>query len=255
MHRIYHNATRVVIWLGDSSDTSGYGLALIRQALGIHKKTLQPTPDSIFHPDVSKEQRSSDEIALMEIFGRPWWKRVWVIQEAAYARSSIFMCGQDLLDISWNDLLWAHRKIEGSVSAPCKLSIDCLMIFNVTMTRLIIASKDWKSSPMEVLGFPLIMLKMSRNFLAKDHRDHIFAMLNMGGANESSSSGRKLIPVDYNMDTATVFINTAIALTGLKEVHLDVLSSVEFRTDEMNFPCHSAADPKTWARRVRMFRS
>ncbi|KAK3354083.1 heterokaryon incompatibility protein-domain-containing protein, partial [Lasiosphaeria hispida] len=80
MAKIYASANRVIVWLGEaSSDTDGAFEALCKYA--------------------TKEQISSSTprpvLALLE---RPWFRRIWVLQEVAVARQILIKCGPDEVD-------------------------------------------------------------------------------------------------------------------------------------------------------------
>lgn len=86
MRNIYANCTNVVIWLGDGDENS-------REVF----RSL--------HKDASKQSRS-----LIELFRRPWFKRVWVVQELAYAPKAVIMCGHD--EIDWHQLSQAASSLK-----------------------------------------------------------------------------------------------------------------------------------------------
>ncbi|KAK5659169.1 hypothetical protein OQA88_1259 [Cercophora sp. LCS_1] len=80
MAKIYASANRVIVWLGEaSSDTDGAFEALCKSAA---KEKISPsTPQPI--------------LALLE---RPWFRRIWVLQEVAVARQILIKCGLDEMD-------------------------------------------------------------------------------------------------------------------------------------------------------------
>ncbi|KAF2677164.1 HET-domain-containing protein [Lentithecium fluviatile CBS 122367] len=258
MHRIYHLAHRVVIWLGDSIDASGRALDLFRQIailLNIDRNAYSDWHD-IF-PCSSQERKASDEAAMAGIFSRPWWTRVWVIQEAAYTHELVFMCRKTTLDITWVHLAEVHDWIGRNVSENYRLGIRGAekMIFSVyTALEDIRRAEDFDTKALEYGNEVLDLLGHTRNLLATDPRDYVFAILNLDGP-PGPCAGRRLIPVSYEMDTASVFTSAARAIINLPSYrdsnpHLDILCSVEIRTDEADFQCHPAVNPLVWAGRV-----
>ena len=91
MAEIYGNATRVCIWLGDSTSTSQVALRYIKKEV----LQLQNFDDLCESPEASSKWR-----ALLELMQRPWFSRRWVVQEIALARRAVIYCGTD--KISWN---------------------------------------------------------------------------------------------------------------------------------------------------------
>ena len=65
-----------------------------------------------------------DEIVLASLFERLWWRWVWVIQEAVFARSAVIICGGDTLEISWTDLRSAFNLISSAVSELYKVTFS-----------------------------------------------------------------------------------------------------------------------------------
>ncbi|TGO33472.1 hypothetical protein BHYA_0244g00090 [Botrytis hyacinthi] len=75
--KIYSKASQVVIWLGEEADNSDRALEEIVIA-------------------ASKSEISSNEttrMAVIALVQRPWFRRIWVLQEVAAARHILIMCG------------------------------------------------------------------------------------------------------------------------------------------------------------------
>ncbi|KAF2006132.1 HET-domain-containing protein, partial [Amniculicola lignicola CBS 123094] len=64
MRRIYSDATRVFVWLGNANSTTALAFRLIEDTI------LDQIDKSIW-----------DENAVVELLSRPYWSRVWIIQE------------------------------------------------------------------------------------------------------------------------------------------------------------------------------
>ena len=89
MRSIYYRARRVMIWLGEADDTSDAAI------------------DYILY-----EEHEDDILPLyvMDLFSRPWWSRVWVVQEAATARCEpILRCGDR--EFPWSCLRRLQTKV------------------------------------------------------------------------------------------------------------------------------------------------
>ncbi|KAK0617728.1 heterokaryon incompatibility protein-domain-containing protein [Immersiella caudata] len=80
MATIYASANRVVVWLGEASkDADGAFQVLCESAT--KEQTSPSTPQPV--------------LALLK---RPWFRRIWVLQEVAVARQVLIKCGPDELD-------------------------------------------------------------------------------------------------------------------------------------------------------------
>lgn len=109
---IYRLASRVVVWLGPASPTSGAALTLLtdlgRQIVTTRDDSLRMTPEATlsFFP-LSEltvlDHPSATWHALSDLFQRPWFERLWVVQEIQLSRTAIVYCGADT--VPWS-LLW-----------------------------------------------------------------------------------------------------------------------------------------------------
>lgn len=103
MDQIYRHASRVIIWLGTSTAITDLCMRSMREF-------QQFMPETKLTPSCQNWQERQEMRALSEtwrsfgpvgykptfetILGRPWFRRVWIIQEVANARAAIIYCGQ-----------------------------------------------------------------------------------------------------------------------------------------------------------------
>jgi len=93
MTMIYSNAQRVIVWLGTATDGSnlaldnlkslGNTLAGFTRTVGAHEFDalgLPPLDDLIWS-------------GITEILSRPWFRRLWVVQEVVLAKDIVLMAG------------------------------------------------------------------------------------------------------------------------------------------------------------------
>ncbi|RYP64101.1 hypothetical protein DL771_008920 [Monosporascus sp. 5C6A] len=84
MAKIYANAYRVIVWLGEAASDSDQAFEALRKA--------------------AKEQRAPSIIdkptqqAILALLERPWFQRIWVLQEVAAARYVLIKCGSSAVD-------------------------------------------------------------------------------------------------------------------------------------------------------------
>lgn len=98
MGHIYRNAHRVVIWLGKRNEYTDYAINVAKaDTTAMHLrwsvKTKQYEDDP--HLDLqSSKQGEAFAKGLEDLLLRPWWTRVWVVQEVAMAYSDpLITCG------------------------------------------------------------------------------------------------------------------------------------------------------------------
>jgi hypothetical protein len=147
MGSIFRDAQHVLVWLGEAADDSESCLASIGNDL---------EPSNI---DVHEAK------AINHLFERPWFTRVWVLQEVAVAKDVRVVCGNAV--VAWDSLaafitrMWASP-VQGVVSD----------VYNCN--DIITLRKDYIKTG-SVNAFHALAL--SRTFEATDLRDKVYALL------------------------------------------------------------------------------
>lgn len=91
MKRIYQKAKNVLVYLGESSDDIDVALS---DSMASQLRLVMPRTIS---PDFNAKRAK----ALMTLFYRPYWRRVWIIQEILSASNLEILCGT-------NSIPWLH---------------------------------------------------------------------------------------------------------------------------------------------------
>jgi hypothetical protein len=86
MRMIYESAEPVIAWIGESKENSDLAMAFIANFTGSES-------DMDYMRQNVREQASETWVALSNLWSRPYWERVWVIQEVAVARKVQIVCG------------------------------------------------------------------------------------------------------------------------------------------------------------------
>ncbi|KAL8399981.1 hypothetical protein RB594_000402 [Gaeumannomyces avenae] len=97
MAKIYSKASRVIVWLGEGTDNGTEALEAIRMAAHRYHHT-SPACESDQLAEAEEEPTISlpndtDQKAILDLLQRPWFQRVWVLQEVAAGRDVLFKCG------------------------------------------------------------------------------------------------------------------------------------------------------------------
>ncbi|KAJ4288624.1 hypothetical protein N0V90_011861 [Kalmusia sp. IMI 367209] len=107
MRNIYNNANLVIGWLGAAKNDSDLAMDVVSTLPAILRKIypVETLSDSNV-PNVTQWPRHSYKFtpriyqAIKTLFARPYWSRLWIIQEVKNTRS-MFLCGQKM--VSWVD--------------------------------------------------------------------------------------------------------------------------------------------------------
>ncbi|KAK1754436.1 heterokaryon incompatibility protein-domain-containing protein [Echria macrotheca] len=94
MGEIYSRASKVFIWLGPTADGSDVALGHMRRMLDEIEALNDATATRADVPDDLIPTLNDDHGKLYgHLFLRPWFRRLWTVQEAVLARRLVVMCG------------------------------------------------------------------------------------------------------------------------------------------------------------------
>ena len=210
MAQIYTQAERVVIHLGESGGDSDSAIDWLRQI---------DDPDFDYEPPHSYRQEERvirPETEMLEsLFSRPWFNRIWVLQEAILSKTAIVYCGEKT--ISWDAI--KHFK-QFNVSARWLDDLPHII------ARRQITPNDTVAVEYEVLK----ELLQARHCESTDPRDKIYALLPLlshAGINPD------IIP-NYNHSPTQVYTDVAIYL--MKSIGLELLCAVNGRSQLPGLP-------------------
>jgi hypothetical protein len=99
MRQIYEKAQRVVIWLGIERDESNLAfkfMAFISADRRKHAMKAEKFKEEIKYSGFGQELE-----AVQKLFQRPYWERLWIIQEVVVAQNAELHCGKE--HISWEE--------------------------------------------------------------------------------------------------------------------------------------------------------
>ena len=248
MGEIYARATSVISWLGAAEDDSDFAIEWILKfgswslELGIgttpemrlrHLLTqLEEHGEGIYGGELEmfladlRLQFSTTNPALLKLCNslsklvtRPYWSRIWVIQEMARGRCMLFMCGN--FTVTEDVFHHAQRLLRNfrqyvvfkSGSTTPQISEE-QAIFSINPREAINILKTRRTEA----SYPLIhLLRTHRRFAATDPRDKIFALLALSSDAEAFS-----LRADYRQTCNDTYINLAARL--IEEDYTEVLS-------------------------------
>jgi hypothetical protein len=208
MPSIYTNAFRVMMWLGEEEENTKLAFKMIRDA----------PPESLAELVGNGNENSDQWEALQSLLVRPYWSRVWILQEVLLSRSlGIICCGS--FRIPWARLSIFFRNFTSGL----------LSIATGTARKIIWNPRDPKT-PFSLaimylqryhgVKFSLLdylVLAQSRN--CWNARDKVFGILGLCDAAIIEE-----FKIDYSQSVKDIFRDTALYLIQ-KDQNLDVLSA------------------------------
>ena len=214
MRSIYHSAQQVLAWTGEADGESNEVLHLLnylsQPVVFVYLYQLSSDPKALRIMSFDSKWRK-----LFRFLNRPYWNRVWILQELAIPGTSIYEnfhsrkiqvgVGRTWLPVSsFNLALMSFGLIERSfLSSPAYLerpessflqnSCAAIMMFTVAQTCTKCPSK-----PKENIG---TLLRMTHFLKATDPRDKIYALIAL-----ARDEDRALLP-DYSISTVHMLRN------------------------------------------------
>jgi hypothetical protein len=213
MTQIYKSASKVLIWLGVWGPEVPHSLGLINMLSYAYSATKGR------NLEVVELKREMGNIGLpysthpawenlVLLWGRPWFSRVWVMQEAAMAQHAVFLIGDE--EIEYKHMIDASVMIDQadwSQAAVAKRNMSIMMIENYRQHE----EDDVEERRVrELKSTLLIMLLAVRSRKTTDNRDRVFAVLGLASdvISPKFPGGINLKP-DYTLSTGEVYLQTA----------------------------------------------
>lgn len=195
MRLVYKLAEQVIIWLGPSSEETDLLMSLAK-TLDSHASRTKAWEQEWESIVVANGGPATDMFrraytALEELLARPWFKRVWILQEVASARSAVVVCGAK------------HVSARTFAQMPALLGLEKVNSHVQAVLDIMpgpLRQKSWFTSNRDLKT----LLKKFSSAQAGDPRDRIYALLGIS----SDACSEKVIPPDYGADVYTVVQRT-----------------------------------------------
>ncbi|KAK3373139.1 heterokaryon incompatibility protein-domain-containing protein [Lasiosphaeria ovina] len=174
MATIYAKASRVLMWLGGKE-----------------------AADELYTVSEQDEDLAGRNTSLLALVGRPWFRRIRVLQEVAAAQHILVVCGQTELD--GYAFCAGLNSLNMNMMYKNEVALAGLVRSTTYLIRRVVVR------PKYVLGEPNAfslrirplaeLVDMYNTREASDHRDKIFALLGMSSDRQSHST----LSVDYTI--------------------------------------------------------
>lgn len=252
MKKIYSEAKCVRVWLGEAADGSDRACDI----LNIFLDCGYPDPRL---KDMGQSFLPCDVMSLRKIFDRPWWQRVWVIQEFGLARSTTIQCGEKVLVVNLvSDQLFSktNHAITAAIDHHGPQAPGYDQEFNAFLDaglaplkafedlQTLVQMKLARSSGGIKVGYLALLLALVAQFRASDNRDMIYGLLGL-----MPPSVRDLITSDYQRTIYEVYSDATVhAIQNMGDLTMFTVAEL-WRSSDPSLPswvpdwrlCHSGA--------------
>lgn len=253
MRDIYASAWQVVVWLGGEADDSDLAIITLRWLASVvrdrpsmttfyrEKKQIDARPFFIKWATYESPLRKDVNKALFHLFTRPYWRRMWILQEVAMARpDSPVLCGSKCM--AWQDIYESARYITQDearfgrdIAHSARPRVLPTWTFEFARSRVVderqwasertwellveIAKVQIKQKQQRNLKLTADILKpllLSREAKVTEEKDKVYGVLGI-----KEIADRVTIEPDYNLSLADIYKDFTAKL--LVDGDLDVL--------------------------------
>lgn len=214
MRDIYKRAIRTVVWLGPSDGPSEGGHSLSERLFDLSQRREYSISFASWEMKFPKRKLHEELDACLELalprlnsppwaelyrmLSKPWFNRIWVIQEVSLSREPpILVYGGKARDFM--PLLLSGRWIGGS-----KMHSSLESRVPKPLTSFCVQDLYLITNPGRRWSFQALVLH-TLDHEATDHRDHIFALLGIADETSGSSPWPSELITDYNSPPWKVF--------------------------------------------------
>ncbi|KAJ3552316.1 hypothetical protein NPX13_g11146 [Xylaria arbuscula] len=230
MSRIYKHAVLVVAWLGVESEDSDEAIKQLRyfRDLAFSLMSQIDEIESMFDTsrpghDATRElppcTNAIDFLPVKRLLDRPWFDRIWVLQEAVLNDHTLFLAGRSILEP--DALFWGGNEWVSSHYSHAH-TIDHTRWRRLTPVNV----------PLELDVFCSASISLSvfgPNLKCSDPRDYVYGLLGL-----IEDADRYGLRADYSLSLEDIYTNFAIAL--IRSGNLSFLLRLWCSKTDLNLP-------------------
>ncbi|KUI70563.1 Heterokaryon incompatibility protein 6, OR allele [Cytospora mali] len=235
MGRIYSQAKRVLITLGQDERSNLYSKSAASAIRETSSRVLQTlaTLDggwNSFPFTENDDPLLSDPrwLAIEQLTAHPWFKRGWVIQEAALATEAFILWGHE--EITWFEFMrmysWSFLRAR-KIHHEYKFVVSGLHL-GLYGLRFPNESTSYLRQESPYMRHSLDVLQASRELELDDDKDHVYAFLAL-----PQTAGLKNLQISYDKTASDVYRDVAIWYAE-KEKELLFLHYVENNENDLD---------------------
>jgi hypothetical protein len=231
MRSIYANAGKVLVWLGEERDETCVAMGtlyLLNLQLSMLNYDIDIEFQHLFLKLLQDYTSTRCILALEELFSRPYWTRVWTVQEMLLSNDATLCCGRYAVDFK---VIMALFKFLGYTPFTNLLAMATsrMLVGGLVQMHAILTSGS--------TGKMLDIFLLGRGRSATNKLDFIYGFLGL-----VSLSGGSLVP-DYDKPLLSICIDLFRLVTQM-DGNLDALS-VRRNFDRYNSP--KQYDDEAWS--------
>lgn len=230
MKQIYQQARKTVVWLGPENADTARAFELIPYLMVVFTDAFQGMPRPISydhnvlrHPAIPRVYQKMQLFeSFMQLEQRPYFTRVWIIQELAVSQNKVV-------------LFWGEHSVSWEEYLIATWTFACLQIQKPNRDKplgnflhLIRPAIEMAVSNVKLIG----LLDRYRQQESTDPRDKVFALLGIADSQDVASLGCN---VDYNMTTVEVYTRLAKSYIQ-RDGNLDILGYAKHGTNIAGLP-------------------
>lgn len=213
MHHVYAGAERVTVWLGPEADDSELAFREIER-IGSEEDIVSSLSWDV---DKRKEiyQITQQPIAwnaICSLGGRPYWTRVWIVQELAFAKTIVVVAGYQ--NLCWSNFVTGFTAIHFSRGHPNESASGMDKLAMV----IYLGGKLVESQYTEMSCNLVQHVQSNLTCNLSDHRDRIYAVINLRSREDKTN-----FKIDYSHSIEEVYEDFA-CWSILSSRTLDILS-------------------------------
>ncbi|KAM7199115.1 heterokaryon incompatibility domain containing protein [Rhypophila sp. PSN 637] len=234
IRQIYSQASQVCVWLGELGDAGIVGMQMLQKKvvgtsntwskfkmidrdwgkpMSWGRKVIKGSTALVEKGNVEEEFSLGE---VRELLSRPWWRRIWAVQEAVVASKIVLMCGDET--VPWESIDKFHQySVKSRMMQSFGHPIQARYLDLVEGYQDIYDYREkWQHEALPSEANILDLLYRFRGHDCEDPRDRIFAFLGMAPA----AVDMGILP-DYESSVTEVYTQFAwkvIAATGLLDI-------------------------------------
>jgi hypothetical protein len=212
MRDIYSQAEEVVIWLGHATNQTNIlmdSLRRLEKYASMHEhRDWDVKQWTTFWTSIPQDPTYKLAEGLDLLLRRPWFRRVWILQEVAKAKRASVWCGTK------SARAYTFTLIPSLIGV--KPERHCQAVLDIMPGRL--REKSWWGKNRDLYN---LLLKFGESE-ASDPRDRVYALLGLSSDAWNSDSLRP----DYRKSLKAVIHDTALFLFGPSNVSYETMSKL-----------------------------
>lgn len=219
MRMIYHNAKNVSVWLGLKNNKSDLAMQFARDINRCSREEIS---------GMIRDPLNADAFdALVILFRRQYWWRIWVVQEVSCAKDCTIYCGQE--SISWAELEGVcniMRDYEDLLQDLYYSRLSYIRTLTHGGPKSLLLSR-FSTRAVRPPLFELMAAHKSKK--STDPKDKVYALIGISGSRETFGD------IDYSLSMREVYSHTARHIINSSK-KLEVICIKQHNIDQFDLP-------------------